>query len=524
MSLPVDTILGVAGVGVGLPGLVQSILQSTALLRDIYHSYLQGYPDATSSWVILNNLLAWVEEDSEFLTRNSGSLTIDIELRLKGILSELNRSLQNAVEVFNRAIDREGSVNRLRWATDVKPRLDTLIPHLEAWQRRFNEIVQMLYFTGKCSNRVSTGGISRAERLSSRILQARISETVQDDLEIRPVVDADGWSKAIGQASMKTVLYENEDTGTRCLIERHKYGVERSTSDIKAATNLVTRILAAAGMEPQETHLLQAIGYSHSAHPAREIDLVMKCPPALGAPQTLRKLLDTGMPSVNARLEVARHVATAVFYTHTSGLVHKAICPEAFLVFQDVKNKAATVEDLIPDPVGTTFLTGFELAREDSPLAYSSMNGSTDWQQCMYLHPSRHQGGTRYTLGHDIYSLGVNLLEIGIWSSFTCYDAQQEKFVFDDEVLQGGNYICDEIRQGIHSAGHRLKSLYERHANDVLPVYMGRRYRDVVNFCLTIMDDVPGGSEKSLGIGPEEERLGLSYIDKVLGELDEIKI
>uniref|UniRef100_A0A8H7N3Q4 Protein kinase domain-containing protein n=1 Tax=Bionectria ochroleuca TaxID=29856 RepID=A0A8H7N3Q4_BIOOC len=488
MSLPVDTILGVAGVGVGLPGLVQSILQSTALLRDIYHSYLQGYPDAASSWVILNNLLAWVEEDSEFLTRNSGSLTIDIELRLKGILSELNRSLQNSVEVFNRAIDTEGSVNRLRWATDVKPRLDTLIPHLEAWQRRFNEIVQMLYFTGKCSNRGSTGEISRAERLSSRILQARISETVQDDLEIRPVVDADEWSKAIGQASMKTVLYENGDTGTRCLIERHKYGVESSASEVKAATNLVTRILAAAGMEPQETHLLQAIGYSHCAHPAREIDLVMKCPPNLGAPQSLRKLLDTGMPSVNARLEVARHVATAVFYTHTSGLVHKAICPEAFLVFQNQHEWEYRLAAM------------HVLASVSTPR------------------------GTRYTLGHDIYSLGVNLLEIGIWSSFTCYDTQQEKFVFDDEVLQGGNYICDEIRQGIHNAGYRLKSLYERHANDVLPVYMGRRYRDVVNFCLTIMDDAPGGPKKSLGNGPEEERLGLSYIDKVLGELDEIKV
>lgn len=49
--------------------------------------------------------------------------------------------------------------------------------------------------------------------------------------------------------------------------------------------------------------------------------------------------------------------------------------------------------------------------------APSSMVGENDWQKDIYRHPRRQglQPETRYNMGHDIYSLGVCLLSIGLW-------------------------------------------------------------------------------------------------------------
>ena len=42
------------------------------------------------------------------------------------------------------------------------------------------------------------------------------------------------------------------------------------------------------------------------------------------------------------------------------------------------------------------------------------------WQKAIYRHPSRHglHLQTNYSMQHDIYSLGVCLLELGLWRSF----------------------------------------------------------------------------------------------------------
>lgn len=51
------------------------------------------------------------------------------------------------------------------------------------------------------------------------------------------------------------------------------------------------------------------------------------------------------------------------------------------------------------------------------------MQGDDKWQDNLYRHPER-QGKNpeeSYTMHHDVYSLGVCLLEIGLWTSFVKY-------------------------------------------------------------------------------------------------------
>ncbi len=103
--------------------------------------------------------------------------------------------------------------------------------------------------------------------------------------------------------------------------------------------------------------------------------------------------------------------------------------------------------------LGSLFLTGFELAREEKQGIFSSMSATVDWEQRLYTHSSRHEAGTLYTMAHDIYSLGVNLLEIGLWQSFISYDPSVQSSNFDDDALPGGRKICGDLRKGVAGAG-----------------------------------------------------------------------
>ena len=59
------------------------------------------------------------------------------------------------------------------------------------------------------------------------------------------------------------------------------------------------------------------------------------------------------------------------------------------------------------------------MARDsDNP---SSWRGDHEWRRNIYRHPQRQglQMETRYHLGHDLYSLGVCLLKLGLWETLS---------------------------------------------------------------------------------------------------------
>lgn len=49
--------------------------------------------------------------------------------------------------------------------------------------------------------------------------------------------------------------------------------------------------------------------------------------------------------------------------------------------------------------------------------------GEASWERCLYQHPDRIGSISKdYIMQHDIYSLGVCLLELGLWETFVSYD------------------------------------------------------------------------------------------------------
>lgn len=232
--------------------------------------------------------------------------------------------------------------------------------------------------------------------------------------------------------------------------------------------------------------------------------LVFRVPPRLGDMRSLRDLLvnTSGPASLSGRFDIARELVKAVNYVHTFGFVHKAIRPESFL--------AST-----PDGGHThsLFLVGFEnFRREDG---WTQRRGDSAPDRNLYRHPSR-QGACPhedFVMQHDIYSLGVCLLEIGLWQSFFAYGPQDGTPILTELPGLEPGIAADQVG---HFVQMRAKDSLLQLAQTHLPRLMGTRYAEIVTICLTCLD--PGNTDFGDAAEFHDEdgiQVGVRYIEKV---------
>ncbi len=207
---------------------------------------------------------------------------------------------------------------------------------------------------------------------------------------------------------------------------------------------------------------------------------------------------------------MARQLTTAVFYVHLYGFVHKNIRPETIL------SLGKTEDEALPH---TAFLIGYQVVRDADgrtrPLADLKLEAN------IYRHPQRWGNEAEYfVMQHDIYSLGVCLLEIGLWESFVAYDADGaarpspvllSRAGISLEALQDPRVLKEHFVELIRGAMLRAK--------------MGNKYSKVVETCLTCLD------KDNVDFGDEDEFLdedrvvvGVRYIEKVLGALERVHL
>lgn len=149
--------------------------------------------------------------------------------------------------------------------------------------------------------------------------------------------------------------------------------------------------------------------------------------------------------------------------------------------------------DGFPRYIGEPFLCGFETARHDK--ATSDQQGDAHWLYNVYRHPKR-QGmhpQERYTMNYDLYSLGVVLLELGLWRTLTTTGLERPKDSPYDSIVSGN-----------------VRDFLKRLALARLPVVMGTKYCDVVLFCL----DIDGDGQIS----------NSTVIEEVLKKIEELAI
>ncbi|KAK3402489.1 hypothetical protein B0T20DRAFT_316298, partial [Sordaria brevicollis] len=242
---------------------------------------------------------------------------------------------------------------------------------------------------------------------------------------------------------------------------------------------------------PEEFGLLPCKGLVKHARnptqPRRDITMVFKFPPQYNTVNSLRGLLletqaQTGFAETPQgridRLAMAKHLVKAVLSVHLYDMVHKNIRPETLVCFstadQDQKRR-------FPQ---NAFLIGFEVMRGSRHQSDKAQTKSAQDAANLYHHPDRLRSDTStyetpyHRMEHDVYSLGVCLLEIGLWRSFVTYN-------------ENGPMVGKELRltDGSLQSADAMKNHFFRLANSELASKMGAEYSGVVCRCLTSWDE-----------------------------------
>ena len=131
--------------------------------------------------------------------------------------------------------------------------------------------------------------------------------------------------------------------------------------------------------------------------------------------------MNTPIPNIVERLRLCHAVSEAVSSVHALGLVHKAIRTRDIIMLTDVSAQ---------DPGYCMYLQDWSRIRELSGI--TSLCGHDDnWPKRIYQHPKRQSTmvGEAYEPKHDIYSLGVCMLEILLWTPFVTEKASVDSRV-----------------------------------------------------------------------------------------------
>lgn len=191
------------------------------------------------------------------------------------------------------------------------------------------------------------------------------------------------------------------------------------------------RFLSARLSEPGEgTGLLPLLGYRKPGYQGPEyhkiFDLVFQLPSGCTHRTLADRIVSTPTPNVVERLRLCHAVSNAVASVHARGLVHKAVRTRTILMLTNVSPQCPGYNMYLQDWSRTRELSGT-----------TSLCGNDDsWPKRIYQHPKRQSTmiDEAYEPKHDIYSLGVCMLEILLWTPFVT-----EKASVDSQVEYG---IC----------------------------------------------------------------------------------
>ena len=306
------------------------------------------------------------------------------------------------------------------------------------------------------------------------------------DAEHARVTDIEGsTAKVLRHATNKNKAY---------IIDSLRCSQIMNAAELESDVTIFARKLRA--INPVRFSMLQCKGIQRTRAEGNELqyDLIFRFPSKSTAePTSLASLIASARQhSLSERLKIAQQLARAVSYVHILDFVHKNIRPESVLAF------GQTDESL-----GSLYLVGFEMFRREG--GETRLRGDSSWVKNIYRHPER-QGETpkrKHLMQHDIYSLGVCLLEIGLWTPILPLIAEAER----------NRSIVEDVPHTFDSRNplplHLVKRYLERLANTGLPSVMGDQYRDVVVTCLTCLD------AENLDFADDIVSEGITYVEKV---------
>ncbi|KAK1144339.1 hypothetical protein N8T08_005491 [Aspergillus melleus] len=427
-----------------------------------------------------------------------------LKLRLLGSLGDLKQ-----LKEYSRA--GSSTPDKLK-AVYLKKHVKKAVSDIEEWQARFDPSWYLISrISDSVIDRQLATGLSQDNPSSTRL--ARMREAIRESSS-----ESHGSSSVFKSpdtiSSIKTRIVDINtftasytDDGRPVILDQTNY-----LSATAAGPRLQVRDLARLlrNVNHKTFSLLRCSGVIDvSDDTQKQYQFILEVPRGLVAPMTLRSLLQhQPRCSLNLRFQLAKQLARSVMFVHTIGFVHKGIRPETVLVFADAQD---------PSEYRHSYLIGFERSRRAvSPTDYA---GDLEWERNLYRHPVR-QGQwpeELFVMQHDIYSLGVCLLELALWTSFVQSDRGEDS---DASVrlpwpeLDIASALADkDLRRGAFAIKDRFVEL----AQDRLPSLVGLRYTEVTVACLCCLDD---GEDNVFGgevdrVDQDGIVVGVRFIEKV---------
>ncbi|KAF9459302.1 hypothetical protein BDZ94DRAFT_1048266 [Collybia nuda] len=415
--------VGLVGLTLSIPGIVDKCVELAFNLHNKIREFRQVKMLLKESLEEHEIYTKQVTASVLFLKDISPSLSPEVSEVIGKALYHLTVSFETTLSLVERAADSEGNVRRwwfvLHGRSELERRLGDINKRHDLFLRCLHYSV--LFGGSAVGNHVTdeclrgNGALARVQNLRQAVMNklkdAPWTKVVLDahDIPVGPRV------RLHPHSTVRIIHPTAGETHTSCLVEYRQYDPADNKS-LRRVRDIVL-ILRSADIT---MGILQCSGFDPNPTSFR-CELVFPLPTGMKNPRTLRDLLTSpenaegARHSLTERVRLATRLATAVLYVHTAKLVHKNIRPENILLLEPEGDDLAFK---FPRALGTSFLIGFDVVRKDDET--STRIGDEDWEKNIYRHPER-QGlhpDSDFTMLHDIYSLGVVLLEIAGWRSF----------------------------------------------------------------------------------------------------------
>lgn len=529
----------IAGIALAIPGIIDLCIKYADFVAEkIEHSVNTEY-HVNFRQLNIKTKLRDIRSQLDYLEKLSGADLIRFEYEIEE-LSLCARSLESTLE----SIQRRPS--RLRWALRERQRVDALLKSVREAHIAFNLKLTVIIIEKSAiwnadraltkredGNFLPTPPIHAEQRelappgLYIHSIERRVE---RDQAPSIPMHIQDMLSTAQPLLGSDVKIVTSPCGGYYIVEERRYFGLDHE--EIQATKERVRDVVATLHQSDpairelvsQKTSIAHCMGFVSNDR-TQTLHLLFNTSSRAKTVNSLRRLLSSSTSyTLNERIQLARMIATAVLNTHNYRYVHKNIRPSNILCILEGEPRVSQNQPngSLPLELGQALLVGYSDARLGS--AGSQRAGPEVILDEIYVHKTRgHQDPSKnqkHSFLHDVYSLGVCLLEIGLWKSLIVPgNSNSESWVLN---VKDFRFLASDLpdRQAFLEG---LQNKFESVARYHLPRKVGQKYADVVVACLRRLDETEGNSKTSES-DQDSVQVGFRYIDRIMRGLWDISI
>ena len=363
-----------------------------------------------------------------------------------------------------------GWMKKTWWTVWEKKSVEKLVRDFEKWIKRLHSLIKLIW--GPLPFLTSLSQLQNLEK-DDDAKQVGLLK----DVPLRKLMVAPQGTQFLAIKNLKTTAstfsasadhpnYGSVGPFSKVFVEYKSYQVDNINRIQDLASSRISQLIAL--LHEAKDHrfkVLRCVQYFDES-PRPRVGLIFQLPTQLnGPPSNLLHALNcssNSRPSLNARMKLARSLSDTVLLLHSVNWLHKSIRSENVLLLTGID--FSSFRDKIPN-LEHPRLSGFEYSR----LVTDGTGFHFDYkvEHNIYRHPRRWNDPLEaFSKIHDIYALGVILLEIGLWEPIINLDKKDGP---PAERFPNGSSTRDRLL---------------RHARKRLGFYAGEKYQDLVCRCL----------------------------------------